>query len=209
MKLIKFFVTAFLLVGAIQITYAQSLSNEEKQELQLRAKQKIEDFQGHLATIASRNMSATNKNAARKAALDLFIGKGESYMFEDSYGNRLKHDAVKMQVSSKTTGRINTRLMKNYLTSLANLSQYTKVVIEDADVVRVDNIRETGDGKYEAVAYFSQKFCGYRDGRLVYTDVTEKKVKIYVEKQTVPMPDGNQQVIWQVLLGDIYVLDTY
>lgn len=209
MNFIKVFVTAFLLVGAIQLTYAQSLSVEEKQELQLRAKQKIEDFQDELSTIASRNVSVANKNAAKKAALNLFIGKGETYMFTDDYGNRVQHDPVKMQISSKRTGRVNTRLMKNYLNSLANMTQYTKVDIESADVVRVDNIRETGDGKYEAVAYFSQKFCGYRDGRLVYTDVTEKKVKIYVEKETVPMPDGNQQVIWQVLLGDIYVLDTF
>ena len=204
----KTFLLFFLLLF-VQVSFAQSLSDEDKQELQLRAKQKIESFQGYLTTIASRNISATSKTAAKKSALNLFIGKGEPYMFTDDYGNRLQHDAVKMQVSSKRTGRITTRTMKNYLTGLANMSHYTKVEIESADVVRVDNIRMTGDGKYEAVAYYSQKFCGYRDGRLIYTDVTEKKVKIYVEKETVPMPDGNEQVIWLVLLGDVYVLNTY
>ena len=189
--------------------FAQSLSQEEKEELQLRAKQKIEDFQGHLSTIASRDMPQANKTTARKAALNLFIGKGETYQYTDEYGNRLQHEGVKMQVSSKTTGRISSRLMKNYLVSLGNMARYTKVVIENADVVRVDNIHETGDGKYEAVAYFSQKFIGFRDGRILYTDVTEKKVKIYIDKAVVPMPDGNTQIIWKVLLGDIYVVDTY
>lgn len=200
---------SLLLLLFVQVSFAQSLSEEDKQELQLRAKQKVESFQGYLSTIASRNMSASSKTAATKSALNLFIGKGEPYMFTDDYGNRLQHDAVKMQVSSKTTGRIRSRSMKNYLAGLAQMSRYSKVEIESADVVRVDNIRMTGEGKYEAVAYFSQKFCGYRDGKLIYADVTEKKVKIYVEKETVPMPDGNQQVIWLVLLGDVYVLDTY
>lgn len=200
-------IALFLMMG--QVSFAQTLSEEEKQELQIRAKQKIEDFQGHLSTIGSRRVSAESKNSAKKAALDLFIGKGEIYWSEDAYGNRTQHDPVKMQVSSNRTGRVNSRLMKYYLNSLANMTQYTKVEIENADVVRVDNIHETQDGKYEAVAYFSQKFCGYRDGRLVYSDVTEKKVKIYVEKRIVPMPGGNNQIIWQVMLGDIYVLDTY
>ena len=197
-----------LLVGSANM-YAQSLSQEEKEELQMRARQKIEDFQGHLSTIASRDMPQENKATARKAALNLFIGKGEAYQYTDAYGNRLRHDPVKMQVSSKTTRRVNTRLMKSYLVSLGNMARYTKVVIENADVVRVDNIHETADGQYEAVAYFSQKFIGYRDGRILYTDVTEKKVRIYVDRTAVPMPDGNSQIIWKVLLGDIYVVDTY
>jgi len=201
--------TMVLLFCGIATTVAQSLSQEEKEELQLRAKQKIEDFMGHLSTIASRDMPQENKATARKAALNLFIGKGEAYMFTDDYGNKIQHDPVKMQVSSKTTGRVTPRLMKNYLTSLGNMARYTKVVIENADVVRVDNIHETGDGKYEAVAYFSQKFIGYRDGRILYSDVTEKKVRIYIERTAVPMPDGNSQIIWKVLLGDIYVIDTY
>lgn len=201
--------TLVLLLGGISTTIAQTLTQEEKDELQLRAKQKIEDFMGHLSTIASRDMPQANKTTARKAALNLFIGKGEAYKYTDDYGNKIQHDGVKMQVSSATTGRINTRLMKNYLVSLGNMARYTKVVLENADVVRVDNIHETGDGKYEAVAYFSQKFIGYRDGRIVYADVTEKKVRIYIERTAVPMPDGNSQIIWKVLLGDIYVIDTY
>ncbi len=57
-------------------------------------------------------------------------------------------------------------------------------------------------------ASLCQKFCGYRDGKLIYNDVTEKKVKVYVEREEVAMPDGETQVIWLVLLGDIYVVST-
>lgn len=185
-----------------------TLSEEDKGELQIRVKQKIEDFQMHLGTIASKaGVTELSKDKATESALELFIGKGQSYEYTDDYGNRKKHDPVKMQTSNRYR-KYPPKLMTQYLKSLRNLT-YTKVVIEAADAVRVDNIFETSDGKYEAVAYFSQKFCGYRDGKLVYNDVTEKKVKIYVEKETVPTPTGPDQVIWQVLLGDIYVVNTY
>ncbi len=189
--------------------YAQqvTLSNEDKSELQTRVKQKIEDFQLHLGTIGSKGVSEASKDAATASALELFIGKGRSYEYTDDYGNRRTHEPVKMQTSNKRR-KYPPKPMTQYLKHLRNLT-YTKVIIEAADAVRVDNIFETSDGKYEAVAYFSQKFCGYRDGRLVYNDVTEKKVKIYVEKEVIPRPDGSGQVIWQVLLGDIYVMSTH
>lgn len=185
-----------------------SLSNEDKEELQLRVKQKIEDFQMYLGTIASKaGVSEANKDAATASALELFIGKGKSYEYIDDYGNRRTHEPVKMQTSNKYR-KYPPKLMTLYLKSLRNMS-YTKVVIEAADAVRVDNIFETSDGKYEAVAYFCQNFCGYRDGRLDYNDYVEKKVKIYVEKEVIPMPSGGDQIIWQVLLGDIYVVNTH
>lgn len=203
----------FIIIGLLlsqHSAFAQqvTLSEEDKGELQLRVKQKIEDFQLQLGTIASKaGVSEASKDAATINALELFIGKGKSYEYVDDYGNRRIHEPVKMQTSNKNR-KYPPKLMTQYLKSLRNLT-YTKVVIESADAVRVDNIFETPDGKYEAIAYFSQKFCGYRDGRLVYNDVTEKKVKIYVEKEVVPTPTGSGQIIWKVFLGDIYVVSTH
>lgn len=205
---ILFAVISLLLCQQGVFAQQVTLSEEDKGELQIRVKQKIEDFQMHLGTIASKaGVSEASKDAATTSALELFIGKGKSYEYTDDYGNRRTHDPVKMQTSNRYR-KYPPKLMTQYLKSLRNMT-YTKVVIEAADAVRVDNIFETPDGKYEAVAYFSQKFCGYRDGRLVYNDVTEKKVKIYVEKEIIPTPTGTDQVIWQVLLGDIYVVSTY
>ncbi len=58
------------------------------------------------------------------------------------------------------------------------------------------------------MAYFCQKFVGYRDGRVIYSDVTTKKVSVYIEAIEIPMPDGSTQKIWNALLGDIYVVST-
>lgn len=193
-----------------QNIYSQQvvLSDEEKEELKLRVKQKIEDFQMYLGTIASKaGVSEANKDAATASALELFIGRGRPYEYEDEYGNIKKHEPVKMQTSGRGGRRYPPKPMTRYLKNLRNLI-YHKVVIEAADAVRVDNIFETPDGKYEAIAYFSQRFCGYRDGSLAYSSIDDKKVKIYVEKKNIPTPTGPKQ-IWQVFLGDIYVTNTY
>ena len=90
------FLTMLLLMASPSVK-AQTLSEEDKEELQIRTKQKLEDLLGHLSTIASRSVTA---------------------------------------------------------------------------------------------------------------DLKEKKVKVYVEREEVEMPDDEVQVIWLVLLGDIYVVNT-
>lgn len=208
MRKLHFIIVALLIIQQSAIAQEVTLSGEDKYELQNRVKDKLEDFLGQLSIIASKakDVTVSMKDAATTSALELFIGKGKPYEYTDQYGNRKIHEPVQMQTSNRYR-KYPTKPMTQYLRSLRTMS-YTKVVIEAADAVRVDNIFETPDGKYEAIAYYSQKFCGYRDGRLVYNDVTEKKVKIYVEKVSIPTPSGNDKVIWRVLLGDIYVLST-
>lgn len=208
MRKLHFIIVALLIIQQSAIAQEVTLSGEDKYELQNRVKDKLEDFLGQLSIIASKakDVTVSMKDAATTSALELFIGKGKPYEYTDQYGNRKIHEPVQMQTSNRYR-KYPPKPMTQYLRSLRTMS-YTKVVIEAADAVRVDNIFETPDGKYEAIAYYSQKFCGYRDGRLVYNDVTEKKVKIYVEKVSIPTPSGNDKVIWRVLLGDIYVLST-
>ena len=80
---------------------------------------------------------------------------------------------------------------------------YTKIVIESASAVRVDNIEKVGD-HYECVAYFTQKFIGYRDGKVWYSDETSKKIRCYINH--IDLPTGKR--IFDAKLGDIYVLST-
>jgi hypothetical protein len=180
------------------------LSDEEKQEFSTRIKEKIEDFQTHLGIISSKESSKNTVNTAVNECLKLFIGKGDNYSMYDPFGNEIEHTPVTIQVSSKNRG-VRTNTVKRYLTTLANnLSKmYTKVNITSSDAVRVDNMHETGDGRYECVAYFFQKFEGYRDGRLVYTDITTKKVRVYLEQ--IEGPIGKT---WSIALGDISAVET-
>jgi hypothetical protein len=202
-------VTLLFLMMSLFSVYADNnsepkLSDEEKQEFSTRIKQKIEDFQTHLGIISSKESSKNTVNTAVNECLKLFIGKGGNYSMYDSFGNEIEHAPVTIQVTSKSRG-VRTNTVKSYLSTLANnLSKmYTKVNITSSDAVRVDNMHETGDGRYECVAYFFQKFEGYRDGRLVYTDITTKKVRVYLEQ--IEGPVGKT---WSIALGDISAVET-
>ena len=184
---------------------AANLTPEQIEEFKIRIAAKIDEFQSQLEYIGSKKSTEATKDAATKAALDLFIGKGQPYTVTDLEGNRINKPAVKMQVSSKKRRTPNTILLKTYLNNL-RYSRYSKLVIEQSDAVRVDNIYQTGPGQYEAVAYFCQDFYGYRDGKVVYHDTTEKAVRVHI--RAIESPEIGQ-VVWEAYLGDIKVLNTY
>jgi len=181
-------------------------SEEEEQEFMIRIKQKLTDFQTHIGVICSKKSSKKTLDTAVNKCLKLFIGEGETYYTIDAYGNRIENAPVTIHITSEKVRRVRTNTVKRYLNSLANNlnKMYTKVNISSFDVVRFDNIHKTEDGRYVGVAYFFQKFGGYRDGRLVYTDTTKKKVLVYINPITGPVGE----ITWTVALGDISVVET-
>lgn len=185
-------------------------AQQANEYLQARARQIIEDFQMYLSTIASKTgVSETNKDIATTSALDLFIGEGKSYEYVDNDGNKRTHEPVKMQILGKNRKYVP---VAQYLETIRNLA-YTKVVIDTADIVEIDTIMQAENGSYEAIAHYRQRFLGYRDGRVVYQDVTDQKIKLYCKENASPMcyvfptPFGTNEVHWRVLLGDIYVVN--
>ncbi len=202
------FLHKFVVICLLQLLAGSMSAQLSSDEFKNIVKQKIEDFHFHSKTIGNRGVSAFRKETAIISALELFIGKGEPFEYTDDFGNRRCHEPVKMHISDKGR-KFPPRLMATYLKNLKKLP-YADVIIEAADVVRIDNIFETGVGKYKAVAYFIQRFCRYnREGKLIFSDVTENKVKICVEKEMIPLPDGTEKVFWPVYLGDIYALSTH
>lgn len=188
---------------------AQQLTYSEKEALQRRVKDKVDEFQfyiGQLANKKSTNMEV--KNNAYNLALKLFIGECEDYSIYDPELDRdVFKSAVRMETSSKYRSSKSRTLMKRYLNNLRNNQTYTQIEITDADIVRVDNIYRVGD-HYECMAYFCQKYIGYRDGRVAYSDITTKKVRVYINAIQIPKADGSTETIWNALLGDIYVIET-
>ena len=149
----------FLMVSLFSVNAENSdkpqLSDEQKQEFSTRIKQKIEDFQTHLGIICSKESSKKTLNTAVNECLKLFIGKGDSYSTIDAYGNQVENAPVSIQVTFKNRG-VRAHTVKRYLTNMVNNlnKMYRKVNITSCDVVRIDNIHEREDGRYEGVAYF-------------------------------------------------------
>lgn len=194
---------------------AQELTSQEKRALEIRVKDKVDEYQYYLSQLADKRSTSTEvKNNAYSLAIKLFIGECENYTIHEPYiengterYREVTKPAVRMETSSKYRSAKSRTLMKRYLDNLRNNRTYTQIEITDADVVRVDNIYKVGD-HYECMAYFCQKYVGYRDNRIIYSDITTKKVRVHIQAIQVPKSDGSMETIWNALLGDIYVMET-
>lgn len=190
-------------------TYAQGLTPEQKEALQVRVRNKVDEYQFYLAQLANkRSTSSEVKNNAYNLAIKLFVGECENYeIYDPDLGRSITKPAVRMEISSKYRSSKSRTLMKRYLNNLRYNRTYDQIEITDADIVRVDNIYKVGD-HYECMAYFCQKYIGYRDNRIIYSDITTKKVRVYIQAIEIPKADGSTETIWNALLGDIYVIST-
>jgi len=207
----KSFILGILFVGIAAPTQAQTsteLSEEEKNQLERRVEDKLEDFLIYLGELASKTLPDEIREAAYELNLKLFIGECEPYKVVDLYSGREQwKEAVRMQTSSINNSNINNQSMKDYFNKLKNNRSYTDIVIEQSGAVRVDNIRQVGPGKFEGVAHYFQIFAGYRDKRLLYKDRTEKSVKLYIDGNYVETSGGAKRV-YDIRLGDMKVRST-
>lgn len=186
---------------------------EERDAVQERIKEKVDDFQRWIQDLAARgNVSHKTKMELKERTLKLFIGEGKSYTIRvpTAYGFKDEmREAVKMStISSKFTKKSIPQPMTSYLSGLIRRSEqenyiYKKIVIESADAVRVDNLSKVGDGKYMATAHILQHFVGYRGDNIhFYEDYTAKTITIYINRVEIATPEG-VTYYWEILLGDV------
>ena len=210
MSKIKIVFILFLTLVSLNITAQEELTEAQKVEFQIRVKQKVDEFQSSLSNIVNNQLKHEIRKEEVTKLLKLFMGEGGPYDYYDEEADaRIHSTGVKMQTSSVYKTNSQSQKLKNYIYKLYNPDTrkstlpYTKIVIESVSAVRVDNIEKVGD-HYECVAYFSQKFIGYRDGKVWYSDTTSKKIRCYISH--IDLPTGKR--IFDAKLGDIYVLST-
>lgn len=210
MSKIKIVFILFLTLVSLNITAQEELTEAQKIEFQNRVKQKVDEFQSSLSNIVNNQLKDEIRKEEVTKLLKLFMGEGGPYDYYDEEADaRIHSTGVKMQTSSVYKTNSQSQKLKNYIYNLYNPDKrkstlpYTKIVIESVSAVRVDNIEKVGD-HYECVAYFSQKFIGYRDGKVWYSDTTSKKIRCYISH--IDLPTGKR--IFDAKLGDIYVLST-
>lgn len=181
-------------------------TEEDKKEMQVRVKQKVEEFQGYLSDIVNSELTVKQRENSVYAALALFMGKGDPYTVINEYGEKERRNAVRMQISSLNNTYKKWSKMKKYLWDQYNKLDhiYDKIEIQSADVVRVDNIHRVGKNRFQAVAYYCQRYVSYRDGKRVYgPDISGKKITVHI--QAIDTPKG---YVWDAKFGDIYVTST-
>lgn len=195
------FKSFLVLIGLIltSCVYAQTTTASVDEMLKRRSAEKVGEMTDKIEFMANPQNDIQTRYVYKSKALKLFVNNGEAYEEDGRH-----KDGVYMEVTSVYRKKPSRRLMRDYFEGLINM-RYSKVTIESTDVsnIKVSNLQKTDDGQYVCTCYFEQAFCGYKDGRLVYKDITRKKVKCYVSREETI--DGVEYI---VRLGDVTALET-
>ncbi|MDE6770520.1 MAG: hypothetical protein K2J78_12420 [Muribaculaceae bacterium] len=194
-------VVCFSLVGTAQQTH--DLSPEEIEAFKVQCQERVDAFQMGLEIIADKQQDNEIKDHYIRTIPEMFMGKGDVWYDR----NNTKHDAVKMQVSSVSTGNVNDVPLKEYLRRLRNLP-YTRVSIQKAKTCLISNLYKVNDNLYMGTCSFFQYFSGENGskegGNVVYRDFTQKDVDVYITR----VEDGSLGSYWDMKFGDINVTET-
>ena len=171
-----------------KLTFEQLAGKVTKEEFMQKSYAKIHQFNSYLKILCDKTAGLDEQDNAVDQAVKLFV------------------DDATIETSSVNSDAKGHFKVHEYLENLKNL-RYDKIDITWTRVEYVSDIRLGADGKYYGSISFEQTFRGYRDGRLVYEDVTKKtaevELKVYEKNY-----HGNALGQWDVLLSDIEVLTT-
>lgn len=154
-----------------------------------RALEKTETLGQYFALIADKETPWQEANDAIDLAVGLFIGE---------------ESAVEVSSASSTTKK--RYPIRRYLERM-KLLKYDQIEIEWSDISYVSKLRKGVDGNYYGVVSFVQRFAGYREGKLVYSDYTRKSIEVILKGYT-KFVGGTYKEEWDVFLSDIGVVNT-
>ncbi len=160
------------------------LSDKQFQYYRQKALDKVEEFASYLKVIANKSSSDYDKNQAIDQAVKLFM------------------PASTMEVTSRSQPGARRYPIRTYLTNLKRLN-YKSVDIEWIEIQYLKELSQAVDGNYYGVITGQQTFIGYGTNTQ-YSDVTQKNVRVKLERYTAPQ-DGVDNVKWGLLLGSIGV----
>ena len=201
----KRYIIAFVVSFFAILTYAQSNINDL---IVGHVQQRVKQVNDYIAYMADNGRPIEDRKEYRNLALNLFIGHGEPYIV-----NGASREGVYMRITSKYRKRPIQRLMKDYFNGLIN-GRYSKVAIQSIDIsyVKVSELKRVSEHEYECTCTFTQAFCGYRDERPVYKDITKKRVTCRITEEEIVKvsTSGDVETVCQylVLFGDVEALET-
>ena len=179
--------------GALRVSRAVrkelELDRVDYEEYAAKAINKAEYLGYYLDLLCNRQLDMYDKDQAIANALRLFV-----------------HDSTRVQVSSVTRDQTTAYKIKDYLQRLSLLN-YDKVELVWRNLQYVTKFRLAPDGNYYGTITVEQLFRGFRDGRPVYEDITQKDVEI-VLGNFLREESGTTAYAWDVLLSDIGVEET-
>lgn len=162
-----------------------TLSNAQYQEYRASALQRVDEFVAYLNVITDKDLDDDKKDKAIKEATALFMP-----------------DATIDVTSAKRPG-VRKYKIEAYLKNL-KMIPYASTSIEWTEMQYVSELTQATDGNYYGMITGQQTFTGYAENGkdVLYTDVTEKSVKVKLESYRKTGNEG-AELKWAVLLGNI------
>ena len=195
----KFLIALLAIFSLTTTTFAQVEGQEEM--IKRRAAEKVGQMNDYISFMANKKKPEESRLYYRTKALNLFIGKGFSY--EE---NGVTKEGVMMQVTSKNRKSVRTPFIRDYFQNLVEgLRSYTDVKIEATEIadIKVSELQQIDTNLWVCTCQYDQAFEGIRDGRLIYRNITTKRIKCYLTAEDTE--DGWEYVI---KFGDIYAIAT-
>lgn len=181
--------TASVLRTSRDVRKELELDRVDYEEYAAKAINKAEYLGYYLDLLCNQKLDMYDKDQAIANALQLFV-----------------HDSTRVQVSSVTRDQTTAYKIKDYLQRLSLLN-YDKVELLWRNLQYVTKFRLAPDGNYYGTITVEQLFRGFRDGRPIYEDITQKDVEIVLGNFR-KEESGTVTSAWDVLLSDIGVEET-
>jgi len=172
--------------SAAAVIFAKLAPNVNKREFEEKATKKTEKLTEYLKILCDKTAPAEACNKAIDQAVTLFV-----------------NEEAKIMVSSLKSNTIPQYKIRNYLMRL-KLVKYDRIEVEWTNVQYVSDLRKGDDGNFYGLVQFEQKFSGYKDGKLVYQDITVKRAEVILKTYEKSV-EGTTQTLWDVLLGNVGV----
>jgi hypothetical protein len=175
--------------SATRARVAALLGGVTRKEFEQKAEQKTAQFTDYLKVLCDKTAGYEELDKAVAQALTLFVN--EDAMVEVSSNNR--NSVLRLRI-------------RDYLRKVKQI-QYDKIEVKWTHVQYVSDLKPGPDGNLYGTVSFEQEFRGYRDGKLVYSDVTLKHANVVLKTYNKTY-EGSTRKIWDVLLSDIGVVAT-
>ena len=155
-------------------------------EFQEKARSKVKLFANYVEQILESDDNV-RANQLIRSAISLFVS-----------------DSCTVEVSNVRTKQNTAYPVRRYLNRLKLIrDQYSRIEVSSGEFLYVSDLRKQGD-KWYATVSFAQRFSGYVDNVLVYTDKTVKSTLVELRVYE-PEINGVGEVLWDVLISDIKV----
>ncbi|MBC8034068.1 MAG: hypothetical protein H7Y03_07990 [Chitinophagaceae bacterium] len=175
--------------SSTSLTFDDVAGNAVREEFEKKALQKTKQLNTYLKIICDKSASTEDVNKAVEMSVTLFVD-----------------DNAVVEISSINNNETVHKKIRQYLSHIKYV-QYDKIEIEWTNVQYVSDLKKGPDGNFYGVVSFEQVFRGYRDGKIVYQDITRKNVTVILKTYEKNV-QGATKDDWEVLLGDIGVIST-